>query len=50
MTDILVFYLTRSQENTNMLFNAEFFQFRQVNKFSFHEKEGYNGEYYLSVS
>ena len=44
MTDILVFYLVKSQENTMMLYNAEFFQFRQVNKFTTHEKEGYNGK------
>ena len=44
MTDILVFYLVKSEEHTRMLYNAEFFQFRQVKRYSTHEKEGYNGK------
>ena len=43
VTDIVIMYLVKSQEATQMLYNAEFYQYRQIDKFTTHSTRGYNG-------
>ena len=42
--DIVVLYLTRSQEYTAKLYNAEFYQLRMVKKVTSAPNPGFNGK------
>ena len=44
IAEVLLLYLTRSQEYTMMLYNAEFYQLRMVKKMTSANNPGFNGK------
>ena len=44
MTEILMLYLVKSQEATNMLFNAKFYQMYVVDRVRDSKEPGFNGK------
>ena len=44
ITDIVVLYLTKSQEYTQLMYNAEFYQLKVVKRFTSDRTPGYNGK------
>ena len=45
MTEIMMLYLVKSQEATNMLFNAKFYQMYVVDRVRDSKEPGFNGKH-----